>query len=163
MIKTLIAASICVYFVLMIVLILNIEEKSKIIKYSFLAFMLTLFLALFFVNEIVMDYLFSIIIRYFYFPTFSSIILTILVTMVIFIRNVFNDKENDKMRIINYVFGSFIFVGFILFMVQNIDVNSYTFLYDGYSLLCLKYISRTFILWQIVRLFILYFSYFVKR
>ena len=163
MIKTLIAASICVYFVLTIILILNIEEKSKVIKHSFLAFMVTLFLALFFVNEIVMDYLISIIIRYFYFPTFASIMLTIIVTMVILLRNVYNDKLNSKTRIINYIFASFIFVGYILFTVQNIDINSYTLLYDGYSLLCLKYISRTFILWQIIRLFILYYSYFVKR
>ena len=125
--------------------------------------MVTLFLALFFVNEIVMDYLISIIIRYFYFPTFASIMLTIIVTMVILLRNVYNDKLNSKTRIINYIFASFIFVGYILFTVQNIDINSYTLLYDGYSLLCLKYISRTFILWQIIRLFILYYSYFVKR
>lgn len=163
MIKTLIATAICVYFVLTIILILNIEEKSKIIKNSFLTFMLTLFLALFFVNELVMDYLFSIIIRYFYFPTFSSIILTIIVTMILFIRNVYNDKIDDKIRIINYVFASFIFVGYVLFMIQNIDVNSYTLLYDGYSLLCLKYIARTFILWHVTKLFIFYYSCFVKR
>ena len=152
-----------IYFVLLVVLILNIEEKSKIIKYSFLLFIFTLFIALFFVNELIMDYLISIVIRYIYYPTFSSIILTIVVTMAILLYNVFDDHINSKKRIVNYVFTSFIFIGYILFAVQNIDINSYNALYSGNSLMCLRYITRTFILWMFVLLMIKYFSYFTKK
>ena len=152
-----------IYFVLLIILILNIEEKSKVIKCSFLMFVLVLFAALFFVNELVMDYLLSAIIRYFYYPTFSSIILTIVITMIILLFNVFDDKSNAKKRIVNYVFTSFIFVGYILFAVQNVDINSYNALYVGDSLLCLRYITRTFLLWMIVSLFIKYFSFFSRK
>ena len=152
-----------VYFILLVILILNIEEKSKIIKYSFFLFVITLFTALFFVNELVMDYLISIVIRYFYFPTFSSIILTIIVTMAILVYNVFVDYINSRKRIVNYVFTSFIFIGYILFAIQNIDVNSYNALYTGNSLICLRYIARAFILWMIVLLMIKYFGYFTKK
>ena len=152
-----------VYFILLVILILNIEEKSKIIKYSFFLFVITLFTALFFVNELVMDYLISIVIRYFYFPTFSSIILTIIVTMTILVYNVFVDYIDSRKRIVNYVFTSFIFIGYILFAIQNIDVNSYNALYTGNSLICLRYIARTFILWMIVLLTIKYFGYFTKK
>ena len=161
--KVLLMVAISIYFLLTIILVLNIKDKSKIIKGSFLVFIVTLFLALFFVNELVMDYLFSIIIRYFYYPTFSSIILTVLITMIIFVKNIYNDKMGDKSRIINYVFASFIFVGYIAFMTLKIDINSYNLLYEGSSLICLRYITRSFILWQIVRLINLYYSCFIKR
>ena len=68
--KVQIALAITVYFVLLIILMLNIEDKSKIIKNSFLVFMIALVTMLFFVNELVMDYIISVILRYFYFPTF---------------------------------------------------------------------------------------------
>ena len=161
--KVLLIVAVCVYFLLTIILVLNIKEKSKVIKNSFLLFIIVLFLSLFFVNELVIDYLFSIIIRYFYFPTFSSIILTILITMVLSIKNIYNDKKNKYLRIINYIFASFIFVGYITFMSLKVDINSYSLLYDGDSLICLRYISRSFILWQVVRLCSLYYRCVIKR
>ena len=69
----------------------------------------------------------------------------------------------SKIRIINYVFASFIFVAYIVFMLLDIDINSYNALYDGDSLLCLRYISRTFILWGIVGLIMKYFYFFMKK
>ena len=161
--KLKIAISLMVYFVLLIILILNMDDKSKVIKNSFLAFIVTLFVALFFVNELVMDYIISQIIRYFYYPTFASIIVTLVLTMIIFISNIYDDDKNDKSRIINYIFSCFIFVSFIIFSFLNIDINSYNALYNGDSLLCLRYISRTFILWIIIVIFIKYFSYFKKK
>ena len=163
MIKIIIASSIMIYFVLLIILVLNIEEKSKIIKYSFLLFILALIVSLFFVNELIMDYLISIIIRYIYYPTFSSIILTIFITLFNFLFNVFNDSKKDRVRIINYVFASCIFIVYIIFMLLNVDINSYNALYTGDSLLCLRYISRTFILWMIIKVCIKYYYCLIKR
>ena len=91
-----ISISIMVYFILLIILVLNMEDKSKIIKNSFLTFMVLLVMALFFVNELVMDYVISAIIRYIYFPTFSSIIVTLMVTIIIFIKNIYDDEKNEK-------------------------------------------------------------------
>ena len=125
--------------------------------------MISLFIALFFVNEIVMDYIISIIIRYLYFPTFASIITTLIISMIMFIANIYNDKKNDKIRIINYIFACFIIVFFVIFSFLNVDVNSYNALYSGDSLMCLRYISRTFTIWVIVITFTKYFSYFSKK
>lgn len=158
-----IAIPLMVYFVLLIILVLNIDDKSKVIKNSFLIFMISLFVALFFVNELVMDYIISIILRYFYFPTFASIIATLILTMIIFINNIYDDKKNDKIRIINYIFSCFIFVSFVIFSFLNIDINSYNALYQGNSLICLRYISRTFTLWIMITVFIKYFYYFGKK
>ena len=148
---------------LLIILVLNMEDKSKIIKNSFLVFMIALVTALFFVNELVMDYIISIIIRYFYYPTFTSIIITLILTMIIFINNIYDDEFKDKRRIINYIFASFIFISYIIFMFLDVDINSPNALYNGDSLLCLRYISRTFILWMIVNVLIKYFYYFLKK
>ena len=161
--KLKITLSIMVYFVLLIILVLNMNDKSKVIKNSFLLFMVALFTALFFANEMVMDYIISIIIRYFYFPTFASIIATLVLTMIIFINSIYDDEMKDKFRIINYIFASCIFVAFVIFMLLNVDLNSYNALYDGDSLICLRYISRTFILWIIVIILFKYFYYFGKK
>ena len=161
--KLQITIAVMTYFVLLIILVLNMEDKSKIIKNSFLVFMVALVTALFFVNELVMDYIISIIIRYIYFPSFAAVIVTLILTMIIFINNIFDDEINDKRRIINYIFGSFIFISYIIFMMLDVDVNSSNALYEGNSLICLRYISRTFILWLIVNVLIKYFYYFLKK
>ena len=158
-----IALSIAVYFVLLIILVLNITDKSKIIKYSFVIFMVALIIALFFANEVIMDYIISIIIRYLDFPTFSSILATVMITIFIFLYNIFNEKKTDNERIVNYIFASLILIAYIIFMAQNIDVNSYNALYADNSLLCLKYISRTFVIWMIILLIIKYFKMIIKR
>ncbi len=158
-----ISISIMVYFILLIILVLNMEDKSKIIKNSFLAFMVALVVALFFVNELVMDYIISAIIRFIYYPTFTSIIVTLIVTMVVFINNIFDDDKNEKKRIINYIFSSFIFISYIIFMFLEVDINSSIALYNGDSLNCLRYISRTFIIWMITSGLIKYFSVFLKK
>ena len=158
-----ISISIMVYFILLIILILNMEDKSKIIRNSFLVFMVALVTALFFVNELVMDYIISVIIRYFYYPTFASIILTLIVSIAIFVSNILDDEMNDKKRIINYIFSCFIFVAYIIFMSLDVDINSSTALYQGDSIVALRYISRTFIIWMIVRVLIKYFYYFLKK
>lgn len=158
-----IIVAVVVYFILLIILVLNMQEKSKIIKNSFLAFMISLIVALFLVNELVMDYIISIIIRYFYYPTFTSIIITLILTMIIFINNLFDDEKKDKIRIINYIFASFIFISYIILMSFGIDINSALALYQGDNLICLRYISRTFILWRIVMVLIKYFYCFLKK
>ena len=161
--KLKIAIAMAIYFVLLIILVLNMEDKSKIIKNSFLLFMVSLVAALFFVNELVMDYILSAIIRYFYFPSFTSIIVTLLLTMVVLVYNIFDDEKKDKVRIINYVFACYIFVSYVIFMFLEVDINSYNALYEGNSLLCLRYISRTFMLWIIVNVLYRYFYYFLKK
>lgn len=161
--KLKIALSVMVYFVLLIILVLNMDDKSKVIKNSFLLFLISLLVFLFFANELVMDYIISIIIRYFYFPTFASIMATIILSMIIFINSIYDDEMKDKLRIINYIFASFIFISFIIFMLFNIDINSYNALYTGNSLRCLRYISRTFTIWIVVIILFKYFYYFGKK
>ena len=89
--------------------------------------------------------------------------MTLIASMIVFINNIFDDEIKDKRRIINYIFTSFIFISYIILMSLDIDINSATSLYQGDSLICLRYISRTFILWGIVNVLIKYFYYFLKK
>ncbi len=161
--KYVISLAIMVYFALLIILVLNITDKSKIIKYSFVIFMISLIISLFFINEIVMDYLISLVIRYLYFPTFASILATVVAAIVVFLLNIFHDTNKDKVRIINYIFASFILIAYIIYMTLNIDINSPNALYEGDSLLLLRYISRTGTLWFIISLCIKYYEFFFKK
>ena len=163
MIKTIIALAIIVYYILLIVLVININEKSKVIKYSFLACVLALMSMVFIVNELIMDYLISFIIKYIYFPPFEMIIATVMCTLIVYVYNIFKDELNNQNRIINYIFASYIIISFIIFMIQNVDIYSYNDLYSDNSLICLRYISRTFLLWIVVNAVIKYFRYFMKR
>lgn len=160
--NVLIALSIMVYFVLVIILVLNITDKSKIIKYSFVIFMLSFIVLIFLVNDIIMDYIMSVVIRYWYFPTFSSIIATVMISICIFLFNILREDKSDKERIINYIFASLILIAYVIFTIQNIDINSYNALYSEKSLLCLKYISRCFTTWMVVIVVIKYFKFFTK-
>ena len=148
--KYVISLSIMIYFILYIILVLNITDKSKIIKYSFVTFMIVLIVSLFFINEIVMDYIISIVIRYLYYPTFSSVLATVIVSIIVFLHNIISDRKSDILRIMNYTFASFIIIAYIIFLSLNVNLNSYNALYSEDSLLCIRYIARTFVIWIMV-------------
>ena len=161
--KYVISLSIMVYFILYIILVLNLTDKSKVIKYSFITFMLVLVTSLFFINEIVMDYLISIVIRYIFFPTFSSILACVIISIILFLINIMREDINDNLKIINYTFASFIIIAYIIFLSLNININSFNDLYREDSLLCIRYISRTSIIWLIVNNGYRFYSRLIKR
>ncbi len=161
--KYVISLSIMVYFILYIILVLNLTDRSKVIKYSFIVFMLVLITSLFFINEIVMDYLISIVIRYIYFPTFSSILACVIISIILFLINIIREDINDTLRIINYTFASFIIIAYIIFLSLNINVNSFNNLYSENSLLCIRYISRTSIIWLIINNGYRFYNRLIKK
>ena len=161
--KLMLSLSIMLSFVLLIILVLNLEDKSKIIKYSFTIFLITLFVSIFLVNELVIDYLLSEIIRYLYFPRFSSVIATIVLCILMFLYFIYSDHLSDKVRIVNYIFPCFILAYYVVFMFLNVNVDSYNALYSNDSLLCIRYITRTFTVWIIINIVIKYFDFFLKK
>lgn len=161
--KYVISLSIMVYFILYTILVLNLTDRSKVIKYSFIVFMLVLITSLFFINEIVMDYLISIVIRYIYFPTFSSILACVIISIILFLINIIREDINDTLRIINYTFASFIIIAYIIFLSLNINVNSFNNLYSEDSLLCIRYISRTSIIWLIINNVYRFYNRLIKK
>ena len=135
------------YLVFLMLLVTNLNKKNKIVKGIF-AVLIIIFLGILMrSNESVLDSVLAIIVRYIYFPSFSTFMLIVLGSLVILLYSVFNDKLPNTMRIVNYVFASWIIIDYIIFILLKIDVTSYIELFSGTSLTCLRLVTRGFLLW----------------
>lgn len=154
-------SSLFIYFLLMLILVINMHKKNKIIKFIFIAIILAFIAVMLFVNEDIFNSILRLLVEYIYYPTFNNYLITLGIALVILGYSIFNDKLYDKERIINYIFSCLLIVSYIIFMVQGVDIYSYNSLYTGASLICLRYVTRTFILWLIVLFNIRYYRYFL--
>lgn len=163
MIKYIGIISFVVYSLLVLILIINIKRKSAIIKFSF-GIMFLLLMGLFiYYNQDMLDHIIRFLVRYIYFPSFTSYLITLFLTLIILISSVLSEKFNKKIRVVNYICSSLLIVGYIIFMILNIDISLYSQLYSGASLMCLKYSTRGFIVWMIIIAFIKSYGYFVVK
>lgn len=139
--------SLIFYLVFLMLLVTNLNKKNKIVKRIF-AVLIIIFLGILLrSNESVLDSVLAIIVRYIYFPSFSTFMLIVLGSLIILLYSVNNDKLPNNMRIVNYVFASWIIIDYIIFILLKLDVTSYIELYSGTSLTCLRFVTRGFTLW----------------
>lgn len=163
MIKYVSLVGFVVYFLVIIILSFNTKKENKVIKYSGIVLFVLLALLFAFYNEKVIDRVIASVIRYFYFPSFTSYILTIFVSFIILVMSLICDKIDKRCRIINYIFSILIIVSYITFNLLEVDISSYNALYNGESLFCLRYVSRMFLGWLVVLGVFKYYQYFCKR
>ena len=150
MVKVVGIVSLLFYLVFLIILVTNLNKKNKIIKGIF-AVLIIIFLGILLrSNETVLDSVLALIVRYIYFPSFSTFMLIVLGSLIILLYSVYNDKLTNKQRIINYVFASWIIIDYIIFILLKLDVTSYNELYTGTSLTCLRFVTRGFLIWIVV-------------
>jgi hypothetical protein len=135
------------YLVFLILLVINLNRKNRIVKGIFAILIIVFLGILLHSNESVLDSVLALIVRYIYFPSFATFMLIVLGSLVILLYSVFNDKLPNKMRIINYVFASWIIIDYIIFILLKLDVTSYIDLYTDTSLICLRLVTRGFLLW----------------
>lgn len=152
-----------IYSVLLFILVVNMHKKNKVIKYGFIILFITLVIILMLSNEVIINTLLRSMINYLYFPSFTSYIVTVTLSLCILVYSIFNEKLPDKIRIINYVFASLMIVSYVIFLMLEVDITSYNALYNVGSLFCLRYVTRTFALWVIILLIIKYFRFFLKK
>ncbi len=139
--------SLIFYLVFLMLLVTNLNKKNKIVKGIF-AILIIIFLGILMrSNESVLDSVLAIIVRYIYFPSFSTFMLIVLGSLVILLYSVYNDKLPNRVRIVNYVFASWIIIDYIIFILLKLDVTSYIELYSGTSLTCLRFVTRGFTIW----------------
>lgn len=152
-----------IYSVLLFILVVNMHKKNKVIKYGFIILFITLVIILMLSNEVIINTLLRSMINYLYFPSFTSYIVTVTLSLCILVYSIFNERLPDKIRIINYVFASLMIVSYVIFLMLEVDITSYNSLYNVGSLFCLRYVTRTFTLWVIILLIIKYFRFFLKK
>ena len=151
------------YLVFLMLLVVNLKRKNKIVKGIF-AGLIILFLGILLrSNESVLDSVLALIVRYIYFPSFSTFMVIVLGALVILLYSVFSDKIPKNMRIINYVFASWIIIDYIIFILLKLDVTSYIELYEGTSLTCLRFVSRGFLLWVLTLVVMKAYYAFIKE
>lgn len=135
------------YLVFLIILVTNLNKNNKIVKGIF-AVLIIIFLAILMrSNETVLDSVLALVVRYIYFPSFATFMLIVLGSLVILLYSVYTDKIPKKMRMINFVFASWIIIDYIIFILLKLDVTSYIELYSGTSLICLRFVTRGFLVW----------------
>lgn len=152
-----------IFFVLVIILIINIHERNKIVKRACVLFFTLCFIAITFYDETVLDQFIYYIIKYIYYPSYHIYIFTILFMILVFIYSVFSEFISNKMRVFNYAFGGMAIVSYIIFLLSNVNVGIYKSLYSGTSLICLRVVSRGFVIWITTILFIKYYEYFMRK
>ena len=89
-----------IYSVLLFILVVNMHKKNKVIKYGFIILFITLVIILMLSNEVIINTLLRSMINYLYFPSFTSYIVTVTLSLCILVYSIFNEKLPDKIRII---------------------------------------------------------------
>ena len=151
-----------IYFILVVILIINIHEKNKIIKRASILFFSLSFVAIIFYDQTVLEQLIYYILKYIYYPSYQIYVFTVLFMLLVFIYSVFSNKLSNKMRVFNYAFCSISIVSYILFLLSDVDVNIYKNLYTGTSLICMRAVSRGFVIWLVSSLYVKYYKYFLE-
>lgn len=154
--------TILVYCILLLVLVINIYKKNRWVKYISALFTVVFLLTLFVINENFCDQVLFAIIRYIYFPEISSYIVTTLLTSLILFFTIIYDRFSNGIKVVNYTFSFLIIVSYIIFLMLEINVNSYNQLYVGNSLICLRLTTMSFVLWILTLAIVKYFNY-LKR
>lgn len=152
-----------IYFILIVILIINIHERNKIVKRASILFFALSFIAIVFYDETILEQLLYYIIKYIYFPSYDIYVFTVLFMILVFIYSVFNNNLSNKIRVFNYGFCGIALVSYILFLLLNVDILVYKNLYSGVPLICLRLASRGFIIWLISLLFVKYYKYFLWK
>lgn len=154
---------IAVFSIFLIILIINTQKNNNLIKHLFVIFFLFSLIAILVYEESFVDQVLYYIIQYIYYPTYFSCILSLLIGVILFIYTLLNNKLSYSYRIFNYGIFVSIFVSYIVFLIIGVDILDLKSLYTGGSLICLRLISRSLIIWLIFTLLIKYYNYFVKR
>ncbi len=152
-----------IYFVLVTILIINIHERNTIIKRACVLFFAFVFVAIAFYDTIVVDKLIYYILVYIYYPSYYVYVFTVLFMILVFIYSVFNTSLSNNVRVFNYAFCSISLVSYIFILLLKIDISVYKNLYTGTSLICLRAVTRGFLIWSFCVLMYKYYNSFMRK
>lgn len=133
-----------------VILIINTKIKSKTIKYSFLILSLIFLVLITIFDNNYVYLLLKNLITYIWYPNYLIFVSTIILSNIILIYTCLNNKLSNKRKILNFLIFSISFTSYIIFSRLNIDINSYSSLYQTNSLIVLRIESISFITWFIL-------------
>ncbi|MBQ8892351.1 MAG: hypothetical protein IJ068_05790 [Bacilli bacterium] len=122
----------------LVILIMNDKKNNKIIKYLFTGYGIIYFLLIIlFDNNYIYEFL-KAIITYIWYPTYLLFVVTIIISIILFIYSLLSKKINFLNKIANYVFFLIAFVCYNTFLSLKIDPSIYSELYTSNSLLLMR-------------------------
>ena len=133
-----------------IILIINTKVKSKTIKYLFLILSLIFLVLITIFDNHYVYLLLKSLITYIWYPNYLIFVSSILISNIILIYTCLNNKLSIKRKIINYLIFSISYTSYIIFSRLNIDINSYSSLYQNNSLTILRIETISFLTWFIL-------------
>ena len=143
-------SSIILAIAFLFILFYNLKLKNKWIKLIFLLLAICFFITIIILdNNFIYDLLRSVI-TYFWYPNYLIFIITILLSIIIFMYTLLNKNIKTKTKIKNYILFSLVFSLYIIYLRQNIDTSLYTSLYSDISLILMRIVTIMFTIWIIV-------------
>ena len=150
MINPYIICNIIISIVFLILLIFNYTFENKIIKTIFTIYStIFLILILFFDNEFIYQFLKSII-TYIWYPNYLIFVVTVIITLIIFIYTINKKYMKKSNTIINYILAIITFICYNMFNTLGINTSLYSELYKTVPLTIMRVTTISFIIWLIV-------------
>ena len=137
-----------------IILIFNSKFSNKIIKYSFLFFSLIFLILIFILDSNFIYEFLKAIITYLWYPNYLIFVISIIFSIILFIVNILKKEKMLIKNILTYLMFSICLACYIIFLSLDIDVSLYSDLYQSNSLVLMRTVSISFIIY-IISLFIL--------
>ena len=154
MLNYLMICSIIMAICLLIILLTNLIYKKKSIKNIFLVFCLIfLILILTLDTNFVYEFLKSII-TYLWYPNYLIFVIIILTSIIILGLSLFK-KENLLLKnILNYLLFTICFACYLIFLSLDIDTSLYSSLYQTNSLIVMRIVTISFVIWLLLSIYI---------
>ena len=125
----------------LVILIINDKKNNKLIKYSFIIYSIIYFLLIIlFDNNYIYEFL-KAMITYIWYPTYLLFVITIIVSIILFIYSLLSKKITFLNKLANYIFFLITFVCYNTFLSLKIDPTIYSELYTNNSLLLMRIAS----------------------
>ena len=137
-----------------IILLFNTKVKSKLIKILFLLFSIIYLIYIVLLDSNFIYEFLKAIITYLWYPSYLIFIIVVLISIIIIIISFLKNEENKIKNIINYLLFTICLACYLIFLKYDIDPTLYSSLYQIKSLILMRIVTISFIIWIFINLFI---------
>ena len=142
--------SICFF----VILVFNTKIKNKLIKILFLVFSLIYLIFIVLLDSNFIYEFLKAIITYLWYPSYLIFIIVILISIIILIITILRKEKNKIKNILTYLLFSTCLGCYLIFSKYDIDPSLYSSLYQTKSLILMRIVTISFIIWILISLFI---------
>lgn len=152
MFDLLIYSTIIISISFLIILLMNLNIKSKLINILFLLYVIIFIILILFLDySFVLNFLTSLI-TYIYYPNYLCFVISILFSSFIFIYTLIKKNIDKKIKVLNYIFFLIQFSSYIIYQRLDIDLNTLSSIYSLKSLVMIRIVTISSLIFIILSL-----------